>query len=339
MQTFKNFLKEASIFGTNWQYIVPKDFQTMLSDFYAFVACSNLLGGFGEFDKSNKYVLPILDNLQQALETSSFALKQYLLHLLAYCCASELKHLGNGVGSEYIPAHARKATYGQWEAGAEIIQDIQNKFAPNAKRNISSNLLHPLVSSHPEVNDDFTNQEEIFLPKRPNIANLKALINHYGSMDKFMEFAADMFSKNIWNELYGGAAWHKVTVYYFKLRQANTLKDVIYYIDRIVDLEHNTGMIFDKVWHIVDEQGSHEWIPTLLDKKTNSPIPYGYYKYLSPSAQKIISAFLYLRLGISLEDYKKAEQIIGYPEEQAKKLFNMSDGEFQRISQIADNYI
>lgn len=49
-----------------------------------------------------------------------------------------------------------------------------------------------------------------------------------------------------WEDSYGGKKWGVGTDYLIKLKASTSIKDDVFYIDRIFDLQHNTGFILNK---------------------------------------------------------------------------------------------
>ena len=49
-----------------------------------------------------------------------------------------------------------------------------------------------------------------------------------------------------WDRQYGGKRWAEATKYLISLKNSKNIKDDIYFIDRIFDLQHNTGFILNK---------------------------------------------------------------------------------------------
>jgi hypothetical protein len=50
----------------------------------------------------------------------------------------------------------------------------------------------------------------------------------------------------LWNPYYGGRKWAKACKMWFELYHSKTIKNDIFIIDKIFDLQHNTGIIFSK---------------------------------------------------------------------------------------------
>lgn len=55
-----------------------------------------------------------------------------------------------------------------------------------------------------------------------------------------------LFSLRCWNVGYGGKRWAKATNLLIQLKQSNNLKNDVFLIDQILDLQHNTGHLLNK---------------------------------------------------------------------------------------------
>lgn len=58
--------------------------------------------------------------------------------------------------------------------------------------------------------------------------------------------ASHLFRDYDWNDEYGGEAWAKAADALADLKNVKTLSDKVYWIDRVMDLHHNTGHILNK---------------------------------------------------------------------------------------------
>ena len=61
-----------------------------------------------------------------------------------------------------------------------------------------------------------------------------------------LETVKEMFLTRCWAIQYGGKKWATATDFLIKLKASKTLKDDVYLIDRIFDLQHNTGHLLNK---------------------------------------------------------------------------------------------
>lgn len=60
------------------------------------------------------------------------------------------------------------------------------------------------------------------------------------------EKASHLFRDYEWQPLYGGEAWAKASDALADLKNVKTLADKVYWIDRVMDLQHNNGHILNK---------------------------------------------------------------------------------------------
>lgn len=65
-----------------------------------------------------------------------------------------------------------------------------------------------------------------------------------------------LFFAKCWNRSYGGRRWGQATDLLIQLKNSKSIKDDVYLIDRIFDLQHNTGFVLNKtVFATLDRQG------------------------------------------------------------------------------------
>jgi len=57
---------------------------------------------------------------------------------------------------------------------------------------------------------------------------------------------SEAFHIKAWSSDYGGKRWGTATDFLIKLKESKSLKDDIFLLDRIFDLQHNTGHILNK---------------------------------------------------------------------------------------------
>jgi len=61
-----------------------------------------------------------------------------------------------------------------------------------------------------------------------------------------LEAIREAFMMEGWDSEFGGVKWGEGTNYLIKLKESKSIKDDIFYIDRIFDLQHNNGFILNK---------------------------------------------------------------------------------------------
>jgi hypothetical protein len=85
----------------------------------------------------------------------------------------------------------------------------------------------------------------------------------------------------LWNCYYGGRKWAKACKMWFELYNSKTLKNDIFIIDKIFDLQHNTGIIFSKKG--CELNGLTK---THLDKRSNFRHNKEFFPFISLKAKK-----------------------------------------------------
>ena len=86
-------------------------------------------------------------------------------------------------------------------------------------------------------------------PKK-NYVIIDNWIKQYGNVKSLwpLDIIKRAFELKYWCRHYGGKRWAQGTELLIKLKQSNNIKDDFYLIDRILDLQHNTGFILNKTY-------------------------------------------------------------------------------------------
>jgi len=91
-----------------------------------------------------------------------------------------------------------------------------------------------------------------------------------------------LFKELTWDEQYGGKAWYDICLLWERLNQEENMNKIIFLIDRIFDIEHNTNVLLTKL------SKYREWIKNALDLKYNVRNVREYEKYSSENVVKLI---------------------------------------------------
>ena len=110
--------------------------------------------------------------------------------------------------------------------------------------------------------------------------------------DASLDDYISLFSYAPWEEMYGGKAWADIALYTKKLSQATNPQEVMYLIDWINHMAHNSGSLLEK-W-IEDPKA-------LLDAKAHPESLRLMYPYCSPDVKKLLRDYFrnHLRSGIA----------------------------------------
>lgn len=119
-----------------------------------------------------------------------------------------------------------------------------------------------------------------------------------------------IYSKFRWEEGWGGEAWVNIAKAYYNLLLASSEEDKIVWIDHTYDLQHNSGVIFDRIAIYAKLEKSNDgenswesfdWIQDALDWKKYINDYKDYYEVVSDSLKPLVAAIMY-RHGESVED-------------------------------------
>ena len=96
-----------------------------------------------------------------------------------------------------------------------------------------------------------------------------------------------------WAEDYGGKPWQLACEAWLHLDTATTLNHMSVWIDRIYDLQHNTGNLLNK-----NPEYDGHWVQHLLDLKFNAQDPRDLIPFASPRMRTIAARVLTARYGV-----------------------------------------
>lgn len=100
--------------------------------------------------------------------------------------------------------------------------------------------------------------------------------------------AYKLFSEYTWEESYGGTAWAQAALALDESVNVKTYSDKVYWIDKVMDLQHNNGHILNKTeFRCVSDymDGSYG---TYLDYRANCPSIINFIDYCSYSVAKLV---------------------------------------------------
>lgn len=146
------------------------------------------------------------------------AIKKDLLQKLRYCIWRELRHIYDMVQYESETAGDIKQ---QWLKGRRDIRAKLSKYIRDKQ------VVNGIIKAT-EAGSRNTPWYELKL----------------GPIE---DYAAYAFRDLRWPNSYGGQAWYKICLYTQALRDAATPNEIMKAVDDVVDLQHNTGTVFNKI--------------------------------------------------------------------------------------------
>ena len=251
-------------------YNPPSEPSQMMADFY--------VQGF--LHQGTQYITSIhqdqlefeLDQVEKIIVPH---LRNHLLKAAGYSICCELRH-------------ARDQVMKLTNAGQKTVHDRMPPGSPD-KRYGGSRLLDMLIRPiSPSLLRVYTKSKD-----RPSFENIMACFPNIGTLAKVINAAQPLFKTSylkddeygplvVWNSSYGGAAWEQACKYWLNLYNASSLPEMSIHIDRIYDLEHNTGALLDK-----NPEYTGGWLKKLLDIKLNAQSPEELIRFCSGPMRKL----------------------------------------------------
>lgn len=173
-------------------------------------------------------------------------LKEYLLHILSYAIASELRHL-----SDFGYSYGNKCNVSELVLVTEELDNVPYRQGTTNPDIVAAKdfLLKELKSQAGKR--DVIKQVQLF----------RFFVNHFGSVDKMVNFALWAFRQpvsdktGLWLVGFGGEPWLNIARHYKALKHEGGVSN----IKKTLKLRHNTGSVFNKVDHLYCG-GNTDWI-------------------------------------------------------------------------------
>lgn len=193
-----------------------------------------------------------------------------------------------------------------------MLEEITDILLPQMKQEflnvlvycVSSEFKHLLDSNDPDI-------LELMLAKNNSLPQFKkllkvllknsdknyhAVMKYFGNnIDEFMNLAKFLFENAEWNEKYGGKLWINIVNAYFMLKNANAKSKLFIAIDHVLDLEHNSGMLFDKVEKYA-KNGSYDWLKNVVNYKAIIKSPKELLDKVSPQMKNLSLRAIQMKL-------------------------------------------
>ena len=203
-------------------------------------------------------------------------LREHLLLAAGYSICCELRHVGDEA----------KLT----KAGKAVIKQHNDKTTYNDRYDLDRNgLLRTMIP--PNLWDTYITYSTSG-SGRPSREDTLKCFSGLDDMAKTIVKAQSLFATKspkgqsdplvTWGSGYGGYNWAQACQYWTNLYNASSVADMAIYIDRIYDLEHNSGALLDK-----NPEYRGNWLKTLLDIKFKANDPELLIRFCSPYMRKL----------------------------------------------------
>jgi hypothetical protein len=268
-------------------YVQPKDPEKIMIDFYFMVG----------YVYGTEFKDDVVDwVMKEAVKDCVEAHRKHMVKALKYCCAAEFKHI-----DKYCLTLKKASSANNLGAALNILKE---HYSPLTYRFLVEYLsIKPLYFSssgssidndNPRLGLDKRNSKYPVNPDSGKYLNqFKALVKtqrllKYSNED-IAKVMIEMFdSKEGWKSAYGGIAWKNISECLLKLLQAKTLDDKVVYCDHAYDLEHNTGVVFNKMESYAGYD-DYRWIKKDLDWKRDNRSLKDFYDKVSTQLQKVVA--------------------------------------------------
>lgn len=146
--------------------------------------------------------------------------------------------------------------------------------------------------------------------------NLDSIKRYHGMMAA-VQMAYQIYQCLEWDNDYGGKPWARICKAWIRLNGATKLGDIQVWIDHVYDLQHNTNVVFDKLYkyrnnnfgegYVQPYMGGYEWIKKLLDWKANATNPYQFFRMCSSQMARLAAAIIKANKNTTFEQFLKTE--------------------------------
>lgn len=229
----------------NWHYQLPADPRKQLYDFYVLSFFADKVKSLDPTDDATLAV-------DEALDTLIAELKPKLLQGLKLAVAAEFRHI-------YDANHDIKRLQ-EWFAKHNGLKFF-NSYTRNY--NLLKGGLEDVLRNPQTVVNDFAKEN------RGYVDSYKAISATGISDAAFMYLAAKAYRELNWSSQFGGEKWARIAEGWTSLANAKTREQNITMIDHVYDLEHNTGVVFNKVKSFMVD-GGYDWIKKALNHKRDA---------------------------------------------------------------------
>ena len=253
-------VSESKLFAESLssEYHVPEDRETRIYDFYTLSLYDSLLKHKGTVQAGllkpgwdEDTVADLQAYVHDGMEIITQELKRDLLDATTLSISSELRHA-------FDQEENHESVFGS----VGKLKDKLQKFYLNL---IQQKAMYKTIRKAPSWAKKEMKWREKGQTSGYTIA--KNAFDKSGlTYEELSEIGAKVFLLNIWPHAYGGVPWKNICLALARLDKAKSMNEITGAIDHILDLEHNTGVMLNKVKRF-SKNGGFEWIKKALDFK------------------------------------------------------------------------
>ena len=282
----------------------PSPPQYLMADFYLLSTMASLAKTHERISlKVNKN---ILYSIQEANNKLLNELKNKLLRDLFLCIAAEFRHvISEGNTSESV---FNESEYDFGSSNSDFLHEFYAHFTDSQ---ISSASRNPSLDFSLIEEETGLSEEEIIkeLGATARIRSLYSLLKmaREDSMENVILKTKSTFDLDAWDHSFGGKSWSAICIAWLNLNKAKTMDEKMIAIDRIYDLEHNSGNVFDKLSSYEKNNDDHAWISSLLDFKYAVVTLWGLYDVCSSDCKRMVAPTIKALEGTTYEQYANGQ--------------------------------
>lgn len=272
-------------------YRVPTSPDKLFFDFYALYTISYRFGKmWNAYHASSNPNAPTYAKVEQyideAFESVTDKIKTIMLQWVPMVCLSETLNLNYTkecdpelvyswlLSKGYVTALDGKTKLRDINQSTPWMEEFTEERIPNnASKHLIAQLL-ALILSRSAISG---NGAVMFDAESITTEDLRKFIDrHHPTIHQIQ----DVFLLD-WTEMFGGSQWFYISGLIKKLADAKRPKDVVFYIDQLYDVEHNTGTLLSKIPPL--------YVPTqMLDVRAELRDPRDFMPYVSSECRRLL---------------------------------------------------
>lgn len=340
-------------------YSMPKDPRQIMADFYLLTTVGDIAKSAGEnwriaFDPERTTIqgkatdlqklltLPTRQglnyekygqNLEDAVQKLTQGMKKHMLDSLLFSISAELRHYKANRQPEELLDNPFMKAYSK-------IYDAYDAVADKNLPEYAQKYLKPMYPETPRARISKGSRKSYQLS---NAAVRKAFEETGISISEFADIAEKLFREGNWNKQFGGENWGNIAAGLQMVDQANDPESLIKALDNAYDLQHNTGVVFDKIQKYARE-GGYQWLQDMLDFKYHAGSPREFASLASSAAKRITAPALIDIGDIAIDKRREnavavaGEDTISDIEDQIRRLKPNRENIYQDINVKAPKY-
>lgn len=293
LESARSLLPSALVESVSYDYKVPSDPEKQIYDLYLLLTFKQIMDnkellqpGLLRAGWDESTLADLKSIVDDGLKELTYTMRKDYLKACLVAISSELRHVFD-LGKNLLTSDTNNKIQ---EALSKSQYDDLKKFMKiNDLYQSSKRQTWPDVGSAPQYS-----------------AAYKAFQDSGMSANRLLEMGKKLFSIDIWNEDFGGSDWVNIVDATRLLLDAKDTDQIALALDRVIDMEHNTGFMIDKS-SAFKKNGSYNWIKKTLDYKKKA-LPWKIASRSSLPSQLVGMLFRLTNVGTTKQSEEEQEQ-------------------------------